>query len=121
MDILLLYVFTRIDVVGTVAMILAILAGAITGGCHLAVVDNYRRENIPIWKTWRKRWASIAGIALGLFILLPTQRDLAMIVGGHLTVRAAQSETARKVYTIIEDLLDAEVAKIAKKRKEESR
>lgn len=50
--------------------------------------------------------------------VIPTKSDMAIIVGGTLAVKAAQSETANKVVTVVNQMLDEELRKLAKTVKE---
>lgn len=130
-DVMVLYLFTRVDALngitstwGVLFSLAAIGCILIKFGCRLFVDDTNRNDleecakRMTPWATWTVAAAAFFGI---LYVTVPTQRDMAIIVGGHMAVQAVRSETAQKVYAIVQDMLDEELAKIAKRKEANSK
>jgi hypothetical protein len=119
MDIFLLYLFTRIDELRGLLDLIAFGGTVLFGaGMFIRLMGCPDDEFKPFLWTWRL-CAVAAGIGLAGKVLVPSQKDLALIVGGKLAIEAAQSPTAKKVYTIVDDMLDEQLAKIAKRKEKQ--
>lgn len=87
------------------------------------VITWSQNFNNPTAKTVRgvAKWFMIVGIILGcLSYLIPTQKDLAIIVGGGITYQAVTSETGKRIggkaISLLEEKIDSVLAdKPAKK------
>lgn len=59
--------------------------------------DNFENKNVKVFRKIAK-WFAIVGLILGcLSYLIPSQKDLAIIVGGGLTYQAVTSETGKRI------------------------
>lgn len=116
MDIFLLYLFTRADVVSDVFQFIMFISFVVM---VFAVIFSLTNDKGGAGKTvllYAKRLALAAVSFCLLYMVTPRQKDLAIIVGGHFAIEAAQSDTAKKIYTIVQGALDEQIAEIAKKR-----
>lgn len=126
MDIFLLYLFTRLDpILDTLGgfcfaiEILSILLMISYCICTVEMTGRKKEEaeafrnKLPI-----KSVVSIFILLVCIKTLVPSQKDLAVIVGGSLAIKAVQSETASKVMSIINKTLDDEFEKLTSKKKE---
>lgn len=128
-DILLLYLFTRVDAVREALM--AIIFASCFAIPIMCVIGHALRDHNSYDSTDKKtkdessgkalqKWAKAISICFPfvalLLVLVPDRRDLAIIVGGHLTLEAVKSDTVQKVYTIVQDVLDEQLADIQRKR-----
>ena len=112
MDIFLLYLFTRVDAIrGACAFIgfsasIAALSIVMFRSCEMG------EDLADAMRGWPKRLLFVVLPAfISAMVLVPSRSDLAIIVGGKLAVDGLQSETAKKVYRIVQDMLDEELAK----------
>ena len=112
MDIFLLYLFTRVDTLNGMFFFVAVVGSVIIA---VASVEAYSSESEPA-QIFVKKWRWVPIVAALLLVATPRQKDLAIIVGGHFAIEAAQSDTAKKIYAIVTDTLDEKLAEIAKKR-----
>lgn len=126
MDIFLLYLFTRVDALHSAIagmMIPAILIAVISAG-FLTAFRFINDEELAKHAIGVKKIFIISAIAWvflgGMSILVPTQKDLAIIVGGYFTIEAAKSDTTKKVYQLVQGILDEESEKLAQRQKERS-
>jgi hypothetical protein len=123
MDIFLLYLFTRVDNFIAAAAIVWILAGLFLFLCLIfspIIIGEWEDEG-KLHKAIvaaKKPLMWIFGICLFISLMIPTKKDMAIIVGGHLAIEAVQSDAAKKVYAIVTNLLDEEIATIAKRKSE---
>lgn len=105
-DILLLYLFTRLDVIKTL-LILCLLSIPL-----LYVFFGIVGNNEVIYGPFKRLVCLWIFCLLG-FVLIPTQKDVMFIVGGKLAIDIAQSpetkETAGKLYQLLQKKLDAEL------------
>ena len=118
MDIFLLYLFTRVDSLKEMLTFVLILGG-IGGGFLVAFGGfSYRDDEIKAFREkWLNKYLLLTCAMMVLSVATPRQKDLAIIIGGHFAIEAAQSGTAKKVYAIVQDVLDEKLAEIAKKKK----
>ena len=111
-DMWLLYLLTRLDdvkglaVVALVVLLVYMLCVAL--GAYLG--DGFD-EPKPI--PWRKVWLAGAIICTTL-VAVPSDRQLAIIIGGSMAKDAAVSETGRKVMRLLEGKLDEELKELEK-------
>ena len=120
-EILVLYLFSRLDGIKD-GLAFALTVGAVL--CAILFViyliskddpscDGTAAKNIAVLP--RK---AIRNTFIGVFILnllLPTQRDMAIIIGGKLAADAARSETAQKLLVLVNQVLDKEIEALKKK------
>ena len=111
MDIFLLYLFTRVDSLHAAFFVITMIGSFIIAFGGLALHSDSQDGFKFI-----KKWCWIPIIAALLLVATPRQKDLAIIIGGHYAIEAAQSDTAKKIYAIVTDTLDEKVAEIAKKK-----
>ena len=111
-DILLLYLFTRVDVIQGLLIAIAILGGAILliSGLHF----GFELKLVKWWSFVKWKVLPIYVSVLLVSVLVPSQKDLAIIVGGHYAIAAAKSETAEKIKNIIDLTLDKQLKELKK-------
>lgn len=119
MDIFVLYLFTRVDELRSVinyGAFLTLFATIITLLMWLFVLDE-APEMIKTCKRWFIGFLVFTTACMSLKVLVPSQKDIAIIVGGHYALQAAQSGTARKILELVEGKLDEEIERIKKPKK----
>ena len=120
MDIFLLYLFTRVDAIQGLFFALTLISGVFIFGTGMfaAMSCSEYEKNVREWcRTALKKWTWLPVLCATLTVATPTQKDLAIIVGGHFAIEAAQSDTAKKIYSIVTDTLDDKLAEIARRKK----
>lgn len=124
-EVWILYFFTRVDELKSLLKFFALFGGmAALGVCFftaLAASDDGRGAWDAVKKLRPGRIAFLIGTAVILNAATPTQRDLAIIVGGKLAVDAAQSTTARKLLDLVNATIDSELDKALGKRTKEQK
>lgn len=117
-DVLLLYLFTRLDAI--CGLLLTIVAAIGIGGvyiAHTARSDAFILEQ-PVDEGFARlgRRMMLSAIAASvLLVLVPSQRDLAIIVGGKVAIDAARSPEAKEIGGLV---LDAIKRQLQEKRGE---
>lgn len=122
MDILLLYLFAQVDQIIGVFGFFAVLFGmatAIMAALYLfATEGGSRSKDVENLRPLR-RWFIITGIACFcctlIATLVPSQKGIAIIVGGHFALEATRSETAKKIFTIVDGVLDKQIEQLSRK------
>lgn len=114
-EIFLLYIWTRLDsVTGMlwvvfIATIIVALSGLVVWWLNAGIYDDTGKKG----KEVTKRVAPYLAIIAVLIVVVPTQKDVAIIAGGWLVKQAASSEFAQeigaKTYSVIMGKLDAEL------------
>jgi len=103
-DILLLYLFTRLDVL-TALLQVSLMIGAIAGGVVLLFASMLAAETED-WSSVKK-YAPRGAVALILLAVLhvatPSSKDLALIVGGKIAVDAIRSPQAQEMSQMVLD------------------
>ena len=89
-----LYLITRLDTIGCVALLLAVLF-AIVAVFVLAV--GYEFNNFDRAKTNARKLLIAATCSLFVAVFTPSQKDALFIAGGSAVIEAAKSETAQRV------------------------
>lgn len=111
---LLLYLFTRVDsFIEASGLVLAIGIPVILYYVILYIIENnIQLHAIDILKKYIIPPVVVAAL---ICIFTPTQKELALIVGGKFAIDIAQSEevteTGKKIYTIIQQKLDEQIKK----------
>ena len=104
-DILLLYLVTRAGAIGSLFGGLAFIA-AVAGAVTLFILalnisDNATEGEGPAaWKFWRKVAAGfvMTTIIFGfLHAAIPSNKDIAIIIGGKIALDAARTETGQEI------------------------
>lgn len=99
-EVLLLYVFTRLDAAHLLLVITIVIAP-----CFILVMslvasdhDEFGRKEKEARLLRARNWiiGLFAFAAIGL-VILPTKTDMAIIVGGKLTIDIARSDTAKEI------------------------
>jgi len=121
MDIFLLYLWTRLDALNMVFALMATvmtLSALVASGIYISASldeDEFALKVKPILV--KNLW--LAGILLTVSVLLPTQKDAAIIAGGWAVKQVATSEGAQqlssKTFALINGKLDEELAKLQPK------
>ena len=105
MDILLLYLFTRLDAIQGLCA-----AAVLVGGCSAYFLIVFQHETGPEGKKWMKRTIVAAVMGGVCMVLVPTKKDAALILAGWGVIEIARSETAGRLASksvqIIEQTLD---------------
>ena len=117
MDIFLLYLWTRLDALHGMLMGLVLFTGAM--GVTAALVYAIEDKELAL------RIARIAGITFGallpLVIILPTQKDVALIVAGTATYRAITSERGSRLSAAFADYIEREALRVLERKKEKGK
>ena len=118
MDIFLLYVWTRLDVVTHFVKTIAIISTIIFAITIIALGICYLCDEINLSLKIRKIMSFILKFllpAVVLFIALPSSKDVALILGGSTVLEAARSEPAKRLagksVQVIEQAIDAYLKK----------
>jgi hypothetical protein len=127
MDIFLLYLWTRLDAIVTFAWVAVIVSGIVLSGCVIAwMVNNdmagfgsdYEKKAISA-KAAAFKAVRYAALPVIMLLLIPTQKDAAIIAGGWAAKQIATSEAAQqissKTFALINGKLDEELAKLNEK------
>lgn len=123
MDIFLLYVFTRVNVLLTIFGVAAFVLLFIVALLHMtADINGIGRDNRDeITKKHRQSANRLLWVAVPCVVMvaiIPSQRDLAIILAGHGLFEIAKSETAGRLASksvqLIEQTLDGYLKKDAK-------
>ena len=117
-DVLLLYLFTRLDAVqfvivgvSTVCLLAAVVA--LLGWC--VEVDIERRPGkIAAWKRCASRFGAAAACGFVLFAFVPSSKGMAIILGGKWTIDALRSPEAKEVGGLLMDAVKAKLKDAAK-------
>ena len=115
MDIILLYLWTRLDQFFFAMWVVFIGAILMLGGVWLV---RLVREDSTIGDSYfRKAWWTIIAV-LSLNMIVPTKSSVALILGGSAVLEAARSDSARRIASksvqLIEQTLDGYLKKDAK-------
>lgn len=117
MDIFLLYLWTRLDTfsaLSTAVMGFGFFATALATAIWLA-------EDLPLAKTVSIASAKVCIGAGIIFLIIPSEKDVAIIAGGWAVKQVATSEGAQqlssKTFALINGKLDEELAKLKKETK----
>lgn len=118
-----LYLFTRVDELKALFRFIIILAALSALFVAFITAMNASDRGESPWQAAKRLHPGL--IVSGLFLLLilqaavPSQRDLAIIIGGKFAVEAAQSSTAKKLLELVNATIDSELEKASGKRKEQ--
>ena len=121
-EIVLLYLFTRVDVLQHAAVVVTAFSLVVFGIATLAWYSEdmtrdlgkeagnpYRRKADEMLRL-RHTLRNVLIVSAVLAVFTPSQRDLAVIVGGKLLIDVAQSkeasETTQKAYKLLQQKLD---------------
>ncbi len=95
---LMLYLFTRINAVhGVIVVGLSVMAVSLL----VWNMHRYIEEELPI--TVPVVWRVVAGVAVAVLVFFPSQKDLAIIVGGTYALEAARSPEAKELSGLVLD------------------
>ena len=101
---LLLYLFTRVDVIHGVAVILLIISSA--GLLLWQMVEHADTGKFPKIQRWK--WMVLA-VLFAITLLVPRQKDLAIIIGGTYALEAARSPEAKELGGMVLDVVRAQL------------
>lgn len=110
-DLLLLYVWTRLDSVNLwsgLALLVVAAVGAMLGFVRITEDDEVYDRHLR-----RCGWA--LAILLAVQLSVPTKRDMAIIVGGKFAIEAARSPEAKEIGSAVRDLVMRELRAAAEK------
>lgn len=104
-----LYLFTRLDTLNGVITAAALLLLAATIFSIFAACMMYS-ENMKYPKVFHKLWAAFVVFTL-LNIIVPTQKDVALILAGSTIMSIARTDEAQRITSksvrVVEQYLDA--------------
>lgn len=112
MDIVLLYVFTRLNPLNELFIGLAVLSTFSAFSCVVFGCGEYGNKHLLKWIK-----PAIAALIVGVLgaVLVPTQKDAALILAGSAVLDVARSETAGRLASksvqLIEQTLDGYLKK----------
>lgn len=113
-DVLMLYLFTRLDIFVVGAAIVGMMLGV--GILFLAVcIDDAKTFGETAKASSMRRmqvrllWASV--IPMLVFIALPSKSDMAIIVGGKIALDASRTDTAKEVGQEVLNAIRAQLEK----------
>lgn len=107
-DILLLYLFTRLDALIALSGFIA-FASAVT--C-LGAMMFYGVERDRLYPHWKKHVAIFVA-CIALTTAIPSKSDMAIIVGGKIALDVGRSETAQEIGQEVVDAIRAQLRKAA--------
>ena len=96
-DVLLLYLFTRLD---SANVALAVGAFASLLGCALLgfyIAGTPPKEQLEKVLVWLNRMAAILVTLVCLLVLLPNQKEAAIIIGGKVALDAIRTPEAKEI------------------------
>lgn len=103
----LLYLFTRLDVVGAMLTLSGLTLLVVTPVVWIAAIED---DSGTTLKRFAKRITFAAVVCWTLFAITPSQKDVALIVGGKLALDISRSQPvqdlASKIYNIVNKKLD---------------
>jgi len=125
MNIFLLYLWTRLDALNAVFVLMAVVVvgtALISAGLYISASldeDEFAKKIKPLLV--KSSW--LAGALLTVSVFLPTQKDAAIIAGGWAVEQLATSEGAQqlgsKTFALINGKLDEELAKLQPKEEKQ--
>lgn len=89
-----LYLITRLDTIGWVAILLAVLFAAVA---VFVLAFGYEANNFDRAKTNARKLLIAAACSLFVAVFTPSQKDALFIAGGAAVIEATKSETAQRV------------------------
>ena len=89
-----LYLITRLDAIGWVAILLTVLFAAVA---VFVLALGYDLNKLDRAKPLGRKLLAAAACSLFVAVLTPSQKDALFIVGGVGVLEAAKSETAQRV------------------------
>lgn len=98
---LLLYLFTRVNPVIAILVVVTFIGY----GVALFTLMYGTIESEPKIFKFTKISSTIATISLVLFAAIPTQKDLAIIIGGSYVIEAAKSDKAKELSGLLYDAI----------------
>lgn len=107
-DVLLLYLFTRLNALISLFGFLAVIAAI---SC-LGAMFFYGIERDELYPHWRKHVAVFIA-CITLVTVIPSKSDMAIIVGGKIALDVGRSETAQKVGQEVLDAIRAQLKRAA--------
>lgn len=123
MDIFLLYLWTRLDSIDSVISILFFVGLISTAICAIAlgIAANTDGLDDPLTEVWKSNGLRLAKYTLAIMligVIIPSQKDAAIIAGGWAVKQVATSEGAQqlssKTFALINGKLDEELSKLKK-------
>lgn len=127
MDIFVLYLWTRLDVIGVIAWTVFIIGGIASGALYIQfLISNDERDysekaaqTADRTKQHLYKALKFTVAAVVVAALIPSQKDAAIIAGGWAAKQVVTSDTARtlssKTLALIEGKLDEELEKLTTK------
>lgn len=116
---LVLYLFTRVDDIRSLLFGMTLFGTIATAGYFFFVgmlAEDNGNDGFEAISRKRPALFIAAIVVLALVrVAVPSQKDLAIIVGGVLAVDAAKSTTAKKLLDLVNVTIDAELEKALKK------
>lgn len=113
-EVLMLYLFTRLDAVGVFAVIVAHIS---FGALALLSGVGFVEKNDEAKRIARVYALPVFCVSAMLAVLVPSSKDLALIVGGKLAIDAARSEKGRELSSAVYDAVMAKLREAAKEKK----
>ena len=127
-DIVLLYLFTRLDTIGGIAFV-AMLGAGVTVVWSL-VYSWGKRDMAEVWENcpnapeYKTRIAAANAarriirpaliawaLAAGVVMVTPSKQDMAIIVGGKIALDASRTDTAKEISQEVLDAIRAQLKK----------
>lgn len=108
-DVLLLYLFTRLDALiglGAIGAVMAVVTG-------FGAMMFYSVEHDEMYPHWRKHAAALAAF-VALIVITPSKSDMAIIVGGKIALDAARSDTGQEIAGEVVAAIRAQLKEAAK-------
>jgi len=109
-EVLLLYLFTRLDAVNVLLGVGIFAFGVVAWVALLAYADGYDWGLL-----WMKRSIVVFVVCVVAFVLTPSQKDAAIIVGGAIAIHAAKSEKGKEMGQAVYDAIMRELKPREKK------
>ena len=105
----LLYLFTRLDALNTVLFVFVFCLAFAAGMAVLAVfIEGAQFKPLAITTTAALLFFTLLAVAV------PTQKDVAIIVGGSMAISAAKSPQAQEIGGLVYDAIKKQLKEAAK-------
>lgn len=123
MDLFLVYLWLKLDSIGSTLTLLCFGSGFMVAGVGLfklmCSVEGELFENSQATLSKMLKWSSaVFGLAITLSTLLPSSKDVAILVGVHYVNKAIETPEAAKVQTLLRlkanEMLDKHIQEATK-------
>ena len=116
MELFLLYLWLKLDGFLIVLFAFLVFGGITYGFMWIPRTDSYPTHNVTKFNKIHNRLAGAVLTALFLSLVIPSSKDVAILVGGKIALDVAKSPEGNKVATLLRgkanEYLDSELKKL---------